>query len=286
MDMRRRTFLGTVAGGLAVGPSASAWLTPATRLQGRINQGVTRMAFRPMTELEDMCREAARLGIKGFDLIGPNDWPTLRKYGLVPSMSGAGGGIGRGLNDLDNHADLEPTFRANIDRAAENGVPNLIMFSGNRNGISDEQGADNCVAFLNKVKAHAEDKGVTLCMEYLNSKVNHPGYMFDHIAWGVDVMQRVNSPRVKILYDIYHAQIMDGDIVRNIRDHFQWIGHFHTGGNPGRHDIDESQELNYRFIMQAIADLGFQGFVSHEYSPAEGHDPIETLEKAVEICTV
>ena len=130
------------------------------------------------------------------------------------------------------------------------------------------------MAFLNKVKAQAEDKGVTICMEYLNSKVNHKDYMFDHIAWGVDVMKRVNSPRVKILFDIYHAQIMDGDIVRNIRDNFQWIGHFHTGGNPGRHDIDETQELNYHFIAQAIADLNFTGFMSHEYSPAPGHDPI------------
>jgi hydroxypyruvate isomerase len=123
-------------------------------------------------------------------------------------------------------------------------------------------------------------------MEYLNSKVNHKDYMFDHIAWGVDVMKRVNSPRVKILFDIYHAQIMDGDIVRNIRDNFRWIAHFHTGGNPGRHDIDDTQELNYRFIMQAIADLGFTGFVSHEYSPTQGHDPIATLNKAIEICDV
>ena len=143
--------------------------------------------------------------------------------------------------------------------------------------MADAEGADNCVAFLNTVKAHAEDKGVTICMEYLNSKVNHKDYMFDHIAWGVDVMKRVNSPRVKILYDIYHAQIMDGDIVRNIRDHFQWIGHFHTGGNPGRHEIDETQELNYRFVMQAIAELGFTGFVTHEYSPTMGHDPIKEL---------
>ena len=143
----------------------------------------------------------------------------------------------------------------------------MITFSGNRRGMDDRVGADNCVAFLNKVKAQAEDKGVTICMEYLNSKVNHKDYMFDHIAWGVDVMKRVNSPRVKILFDIYHAQIMDGDIVRNIRDNFQHIAHFHTGGNPGRHDIDDTQELNYRFIAQAIADLGFTGFVSHEYSP-------------------
>ena len=140
--------------------------------------------------------------------------------------------------------------------------------------------------FLNKVKAHAEDKGVTICMELLNSKVNHRDYMFDHMAWGVDVMKRVNSPRVSILYDIYHAQIMDGDIVRTINDNIQWIAHFHTGGNPGRHDIDESQELNYRFIVQSIVDKGFTGFLTHEYSPTAGHDPIAVLNKAIEICDV
>ena len=150
--------------------------------------------------------------------------------------------------------------------------------------MPDAEGADHCVAFLNKIKTPAEDKGVTICIELLNSKVNHKDYMFDHIGWGVDVMKRVNSPRVKILYDIYHAQIMDGDIVRNIRDNFQWIAHFHTGGNPGRHDIDETQELNYRFVAQAIADLNFTGFISHEYSPAQGHEPIATLNKAIEIC--
>jgi hydroxypyruvate isomerase len=238
--------------------------------------------------MEDMCRDAARLGIKGFDLIGPADWPTLKKYGLVPSMypGGPGGTIQVALNRKENHERLAGLLHPAIDEAAANGVPNIITFSGNRNGMADAEGADNCVAFLNGVKAHAEDKQITICMEYLNSKVNHKDYMFDHIAWGVDVMKRVNSPRVRILYDIYHAQIMDGDIVRNIRDHFQWIGHFHTGGNPGRHEIDDTQELNYRFIMQAIADLGYTGFVSHEYSPSQGHDPIATLEKAIEICDV
>jgi hydroxypyruvate isomerase len=149
--------------------------------------------------------------------------------------------------------------------------------------MGDAEGADNCVLWLNKLKAHAEDKGITICMEYLNSKVNHKDYMFDHIAWGVDVMKRVNSPRVKILYDIYHAQIMDGDIVRNIRDHFQWIGHFHTGGNPGRHEIDDTQELNYRFVAQAIAELGYTGYIGHEYSPAQGRDYVASLKQAMEI---
>jgi hydroxypyruvate isomerase len=286
--MRRREFLGAVTAPFVLGQiSAAQTATPAPAVRkGRIKQGVTRGVFGRGASLEDSCREAARLGIKGFDLIGPADWPTLKKYGLVPSMypGGPGGTIPDALNRTENHEKLHPLLNAAIDEAAANGVPNIITFSGNRNGMADQVGADNCVAFLNAVKAHAEDKQVTICMEYLNSKVNHKDYMFDHIAWGVDVIKRVNSPRVKILYDIYHAQIMDGDIVRNIRDHFQWIGHFHTGGNPGRHEIDDTQELNYRFVMQAIADLGFTGFVSHEYSPSQGHDPIAELTKAIQIC--
>jgi hydroxypyruvate isomerase len=237
---------------------------------------------------EDTCREAAKAGCYGYDLAGPAQWPILKKYGLIPTMypSGPGGTIQDALNRTQNHEALEKQMHTAIDEAAANGVPNIITFSGNRRGMADAEGADNCVAFLNRVKKHAEDKGVTICMEYLNSKVNHKDYMFDHIAWGVDVMKRVNSPRVKILYDIYHAQIMDGDIVRNIRDHFQWIGHFHTGGNPGRHEIDDTQELNYRFIAQAIAELGFTGCVAHEYSPAQGHDPIQSLRQAMNIFAV
>ena len=259
-------------------------VTPVAR-KGRIKQGVTIGVFGRGASLEDACREAARLGIKGFDLRGPSDWPTLKKYGLVPSMyNGPGGTIQVGPSHKDTHAELIPKMHAGIDDAAANGVPNIIALTGQRKGMSDAEGADNCVAFFDAVKAHAEDKQVTICLEYLNSKVNHPDYMFDHIAWGVDVMKRVNSPRVKILFDIYHAQIMDGDIVRNIRDNFQWIGHFHTGGNPGRHEIDDTQELNYRFVMKSIADLGYTGFVSHEYSPSPGHDPIAELERAIEIC--
>jgi hydroxypyruvate isomerase len=212
----------------------------------------------------------------------------LKKYGLTPTMypPGPGGSIAEALNRKENHEKLEPLMHAAIDESKANGVPNIITFSGTRKGMPDAEGAENCVAFLNKVKAHAEDKGITICMEYLNSKVNHKDYMFDHIAWGVDVMQRVNSPRVKILYDIYHAQIMDGDIVRNIRDHIQWIGHFHTGGNPGRKEIDETQELNYRFIAKAIADLNFTGYLGHEYSPTQGRDAVASLKQAIEICTV
>jgi hydroxypyruvate isomerase len=294
--MERREFIAAVTASLVAGatavpggqaaPSAQATPPAPPPRKGRIKQGVTRGVFGRGAVLDDACREAARLGIKGFDLIGPPDWPTLKKYGLVPSMypGGPGGSIPVALNRKENHEKLSGLLHPAIDEAAANAVPNIICFSGNRNGMADAEGADNCVTFLHAIKSHAEDKQVTICMEYLNSKVNHKDYMFDHIAWGVDVMKRVNSPRVKILYDIYHAQIMDGDIVRNIRDHFQWIGHFHTGGNPGRHEIDDTQELNYRFVMQAIAELGYTGFVSHEYSPSQGNDPIATLEKAIEIC--
>jgi hydroxypyruvate isomerase len=290
--MERRAFLGTLAAPLVAGATTRAAerqapVTPAPR-RGRLKQGVTRGVFGRNRPLDDCCRDAARLGIEGFDLIGPADWPTLKKYGLVPSMypGGPGGQIPVGPSYKDTHADLVPRMHAAIDEAAAGAVPNIIVLGGEKRGISYEEGADNCVAYLDAVKAHAEDKGVTLCFEYLNSKVNHKDYIFDHIAWGVDVMKRVNSPRVKILYDIYHAQIMDGDIVRNVRDNIQWIGHFHTGGNPGRHEIDDTQELNYRFVMKAIADLGYGGFVSHEYSPSQGHDPIEELQRAIDICAV
>lgn len=266
-------------------PLPPSSIQPAPR-KGRIKQGVTSGVFGRLGTLDEQCREASRLGIKGYDLINtPEQWAILKKYGLTPTMyQGPAGSIRDGLNAKENHDKYEKTLLAGIDEAADNGIPSIITFSGTRKGMPDAEGADNCVEFLNRVKAHAEEKGVNICMEYLNSKVNHPDYMFDHITWGVDVMKRVNSPRVKILYDIYHAQIMDGDIVRNIRDHYQWIGHFHTGGNPGRHDIDETQELNYHFIAGAIGDLGYTGYITHEYSPAPGHEPIAVLEKAIEIC--
>jgi hydroxypyruvate isomerase len=289
--MNRRDFLVTVSAAAALAPSPAAAVSsqgaaPAPARKNRIRQGVTRGVFSRTMSMEDCCREAARLGIRGFDLIGPEDWPLLKKYGLVPSMYplGPGGTIADALNRRENHDRIEMSLRAAIDQSAANQVPNVITFSGNRRGMADQEGADNCVAFLNKVKAHAEDTGVTIAMELLNSKVNHRDYMFDHMAWGVEVMKRVNSPRVKILYDIYHAQIMDGDVVRTIRDNIAYIAHFHTGGNPGRNDIDDTQELNYHYICEEIARLGFNGFVSHEYTPKAGSDPIAVLAKAIEIC--
>jgi hydroxypyruvate isomerase len=289
--MHRRHFVTALA---AVGTIRAQ--PPSVARKGRLKQCVTSGVFARNTPLDDMAREAARLGCKGFDLIGPDDWPTLKKHGLVPTMypPGPGGTIPNALNRTENHDRLEKSMHEALDLCAANGVPNLITFSGNRHGvagsglpaISDAEGADNCVALLNRVKAHAEDKGVTICMELLNSKVDHKDYMCDHTAWGVGVMSRVNSPRVKLLYDIYHLQIMEGDIARTIRDNIQWIGHFHTGGNPGRHEIDDTQELNYRFIAKTIADLGFTGYVAHEYSPARGNDPIKSLTQAMDIFDV
>jgi hydroxypyruvate isomerase len=282
--MRRRDFLPVLAA-----PLALAQTSAPVQLKGRLKQGVTGGVFRgrQMT-FEEQCKAAADLGITGYDLMGPDRWPIMKKYGLAPTMwpPGPGGQLTDALAKAENHAKLEPMLHAAIDEAKANGCPNIITFSGNRKGMDDRVGADNCVAFLNKIKSHAEDKGINICMEYLNSKVNHKDYMFDHIGFGVDVCSRVNSPNVGILYDIYHAQIMDGDLVRNIRTHIKWLKHFHTGGNPGRNDIDETQEINYRFVAQAIADTGYRGYISHEYSPVQGHDPIEVLKKAIQICDV
>jgi hydroxypyruvate isomerase len=281
--MLRRSFLGTAA------LAAAAAQTPSSpERKGRLKQCVTRMVFGRGMAFEDTCREAARLGVKGYDLVGPEQWPILKKYGLLPTMypPGPGGTIADALNRKEHHGPLEQAMHQAIDASAANGVPNIITFSGNRGGLPDPEGADHCVTFLNRVKSHAEEKGVTLCIEYLNSKVDHRDYMFDHFNWGLDVVRRVNSPRVKILFDIYHAQIMDGDIVRTIRDNFRWIGHFHTGGNPGRHEIDDTQELNYRMIAKAIADLGFTGYIAHEYTPGPGRDPLVSLKQALEICDV
>jgi hydroxypyruvate isomerase len=281
--MRRRDFVTA----LAAVPIASAQDAPKVERKGRLKQCVTQGVFGRGANFEETCKIAASLGIFGYDLKGPADWPTLKKYGLIPTMyQGPGGTIPDALNRIENHDRIEKAMHTGIDEAAANGVPNIITFSGNRRGMGDAEGADNCVKFLNKVKAHAEDKGVTICMELLNSKVNHKDYMCDHTAWGVDVMKRVGSPRVKLLYDIYHLQIMEGDICRTIQDNLQYLGHFHTGGNPGRHEIDDTQELNYRFVAQTIADLGFAGYVAHEYSPAQGRDPVASLKQAMEIFAV
>ena len=280
--MTRRTFLPAIAGGALL--AAQQTTAAAT---GRLKQGVTTGVFRgAQMTLDDMCREAAKLGIYGFDLIKPEDWPILKKYGITPTMTPPPymGTIPDGINRKENHDRLEKSTREIIDLAAAAGCPNVITLSGNRRGMPDEEGAANSVLFLNRIKAQAEDKGVTICLELLNSKVNHKDYMCDHTAWGVGVMKQVNSPRVKLLYDIYHMQIMEGDIIRTIRENIQYLAHFHTGGNPGRHEIDQTQELNYHAVARAIADTGFNGVITHEYTPVR--DPLKSLAQAIEICTV
>jgi hydroxypyruvate isomerase len=307
--MNRRDFLASLPV-VAVVPSVTV-----ARAQGvaggdrtpsgtsRIKHGATRQVFGPNRPLEECFRLGAELGIKGFDFIAnPVDFPLLRKYGLTGSMYRVsyGGGISGGrppdgppgweaIGMKEAMGGYLTALHEGIDVAAANGFPNIILMAGARSAsLSYEQGADNAVAFCNAVKAHAEDKGVTLCIEYLNSKgLQSPvNSMFDRMSWGVDVVKRVGSPRVKILYDIYHAQIMEGYIVQTLRDNIQHIGHIHTGGVPGRHELDETQELNYRFIAQTIAELKFTGFVTHEWSPTMGNDPVASMRKVLAIMAV
>jgi hydroxypyruvate isomerase len=288
--MNRRAFVGAAVASSAAGQIASA--QTATPRKGRIKQSIFTTVFGPKMPLEDMCRHCAEIGIQGMDMIPVEDWPTLKKYGLVPVMGPTGAGTFRdGIIRKELHSELEKSIGAAIDVCAEHGCPNITAVGGQRRGMSYDEGADNAVAMLNRVKAHAEDKGVNLCLEVMNSKYKDPAFgredqICDHIAWAMGVLKRVNSPRVKLLFSMYHIQIMDGDLCANIRENFQWIGHFDTGGVPGRHEIDETQEINYRFVAKTIADLGYTGFVCHEYRPSPGADPIQTLAKVFEIMNV
>jgi hydroxypyruvate isomerase len=287
--MRRRNFITA----MAAAATAFAQTPPApVPRRGRLKQCAMRVNFDPKMSFDDMCRTAAGLGCQGFDLIGKQDWPTLRKYGLIPTMANSAPvTIQDGLIRKELHDSIEKGLHTVIDDCAEGGCPNIITVGGQRRGMSYAEGADNCVAILNRLKTHAEDKGVTICMEIMNSRLTPDtlgrlDQICDHVAWGIDVCKRVNSPRVKLLFDIYHVQIMDGDICRSIQQNFPWIGHFHTGGVPGRHELDDTQEINYRFVAKTIADLGYTGYVTHEYRPTPGRDPIQSLTQALEIMTV
>jgi hydroxypyruvate isomerase len=289
--MRRRNFITAAAAAAATALAQTPPSAPVQR-KGRIKQCAMRVNFDPKMPFDDMCRIAAGLGCEGFDLIGKQDWPTLRKYGLIPTMANSAPvTIADGLIHKELHDSIEKGLHTVIDDCAEGGCPNIITVGGQRRGMSYAEGADNCVAILNRLKAHAEDKGVTICMEIMNSRLTPDtlgrlDQICDHVAWGIDVCKRVNSPRVKLLFDIYHVQIMDGDICRNIQQNFPWIGHFHTGGVPGRHELDDTQEINYRFVAKTIADLGYTGYVTHEYRPTPGRDPIQSLTQALEIMDV
>jgi hydroxypyruvate isomerase len=252
--------------------------------KNRIRQSVCRWCYSKIS-LEDLCIFSAKLGMQGIDLLQPADYEVPGRYGLKCTMGYAGGGeIGEALNRLEHHAAIEAGFRLNIPLAAKAGVPNVITFSGTRRGMSDEEGARNTVVGLNRVKKIAEDNGVTICLELLNSKVNHPDYMADQTAWGVRVMEEVTSPNVKLLYDIYHMQIMEGDLITTIRKNIAYIGHFHTGGVPGRHELDNTQEVQWDGVMRAIASVKFKGYVAHEFLPVR--DPLTSLREAVDMCDV
>ena len=298
----RRGFLaasGAALCGLAIGEGISTdprrkpgdpGLAPGARNPrrpppGRLKQSACRWPYRHIP-LPDFCRAAAAMGLAAIDLLGSDEWGVVREHGLVCSMGYPairGDFIATGFNDRANHPLLLGELERAIPEAARHGVPNVIAMFGNRRGRSDAEAIDTCVAGLNRIKALAEQHGVTICLELLNSKVDHADYQGDRTAFGVAVVRAVASPRVKLLYDIYHMQIMEGDVIRTIRDNKEWIAHFHTGGVPGRHELNDTQELNWRGIAAAIADAGFTGYLAHEFTPT--HDPLVSLREAVAVCT-
>jgi hydroxypyruvate isomerase len=286
-NISRRDLFKSVASGVAMvslpSASRSEQHTPVAR-KGNIKQSVARWCYQKIP-LEQLCEAAAQMGCKAIDLLNPDEWEVPRRYGMVCAMGyGGGGELTDAMNRVENHAKIEEAFRKTIPQAAKADVPNVITFSGNRKGISDEEGAKNTIAGLNRVKKIAEDNGVNICIELLNSKINHPDYMCDHTEWGMWVVQAVNSPRVKLLYDIYHMQIMEGDLVRTIQNNIDWIGHFHTGGVPGRHELDGTQEVQWDGVMRGIAAANYKGYVAHEFIPTR--DPLTSLRQAVDLCDV
>jgi len=252
--------------------------------KGNINHSACKWCYRRIS-LEELCVKGKAMGLTAIDLLGPGKaFDTVKKHGLVCSMVSSHG-INPGLNQKKNHARCLGAIRRSIEATAEAGFANVICFSGNRaQGLTDEEGLDNCAEALKQVVGLAEEKKITLCMELLNSKRNHKGYMCDRTAWGVALCKKVGSGNFKLLYDIYHMQIDEGDVIATIRENADYIAHYHTGGVPGRHEIDESQELYYPAIMRAIVKTGFKGFVAQEFVPSR--DPLTSLAQAVRICDV
>lgn len=284
--MNRRRALQSMAGTAAFTLATGGKLNAQTN-SGRLKQGVSYWTYEKWFTLDELCKEAVRIGLKGMDLVTPDQYSVVQQHGLVPSMTSGTkpNTIPIGLNRLENHNAVLESLKNDITLAAAAKVPNVITFSGNRAGMPDAEGLENCAIALNKIKSYAEEKNVTVNLELLNSKVNHKDYMADHSVWGVELMKRVNSPRVKLLFDIYHMQIMEGDLIRTIRENIDFIGHFHTGGNPGRHELDDTQEVNWHAVAKAIADTGYTGFFSHEFVPIRT-PPIKSLEQAYQICLV
>ena len=257
----------------------------AVNLKNAVNHSVCKWCYRdiPLEEFADRCKD---MGIKSVELLDPDDWDVVLSRGLDCAISnGSSLGIPKGFNDPQYHAQLEKEILGIIPKAADKGIPQIITFSGNRGNISDEDGLENCAVGLKNIVKEAEKQGVQIIMELLNSKVNHKDYMCDHTDWGVQLVEKVGSPNFKLLYDIYHMQIMEGDVIRTIRDNAQYIGHYHTGGVPGRNEIDETQELYYPAIMKAIVETGFDGFVAQEFIPSRG-DALKSLKQGIDICNI
>lgn len=258
-------------------------------LKGNINQSVVHWCFKKYWDIEKTAQIANQLGIKSIELTPPENWETLKKHGLTCAISSSHS-FKVGFNDPENWNQCIEILRKRIDECADGGVKNVITFTGMRNGISDEAGAKNCVAGFKKIIGHAEKKKVNLCLEMLNSRDDshpmkgHPGYQGDHTEYCIDIIKQVGSDRMKLLFDIYHVQIMDGDVIRRIRQHKDYIGHVHTAGNPGRGELDQKQEINYPPIMQALQEIGYQGYVGQEFIPTR--DPYQGLKQAVQLCDV
>jgi hydroxypyruvate isomerase len=288
---RRKMVYGLAGGGAAAAAwsmaerPAAAGAEDSAPLKGRINHSACRWCYGQFS-LDDLCKAAKEIGLGAIDLVGPKDWPILAKYGLVCAMgNGAELGLTKGFNRLEFHDKLVENYEKLIPAAAAAGVPNVICFSGNRDGLDDAEGIRNCALGLKRLMKLAEEKKVNVVMELLNSKRDHKDYQCDHTAWGVALCKQVGSERFKLLYDIYHMQIMEGDLIATITQNLEYIAHFHTGGVPGRHEIDQTQEIYYPAVMKAIADRGFKGYVAQEFIPKQA-DALESLRRCVRICDV
>lgn len=284
---RRSSVKKMLLGGAAVGGLTAFNSKEAAPyvLKGNINHGVCHWCFRGYT-VEELCIESKKLGIKGIDLMGPNNWPILQKHGIDSSMcNGAEISLVDGFGETKFHDQLEKNYTELIPLVAAAGYKNLICFSGNRRGMDDETGLQNCTAGIKRIIGLAEKHGVILQMELLNSRVDHKDYLNDKSAFGVELCKRVGSENFKLLFDIYHMQIDEGDLIRSIQDHHQYFGHYHTAGNPGRNELDAAQEINYPAVMEAIKATGFKGYVSHEFIP-KSEDKMTSLAQAVMVCDV
>jgi hydroxypyruvate isomerase len=276
---------GTIAGLSLSTRIEAAEAVLSSDLKGRVNHSVCRWCYQDIP-LEDLCKAAKKIGLASIELVGPEEWPLLKKYGLTSALPwGAGKGITQGFNDPTLHDELVASYEALIPKVASEGYKQIICFSGNRNGLDDEKGIENCAIGLRRLMPIAEKYQVTMVMELLNSKVDHHDYQCDHTKWGVALVDKLGSERFKLLYDIYHMQIMEGDVIATIKKYHPYISHYHTGGVPGRNEIDDTQELHYPAIMKAINETGFKGFVAQEFIPKR-KDKIASLKQGVEICDI